>query len=187
MINWKNQRIILFSPRLSLEPLHCVDAERVLSWINDEGIVRNFQFFTGELTLDDELQYIAKMSSSPTDILLGLFVGGVELIGTCGLHEIDLNNDTARLGVIIGKQNHWNQGYAKEAILALLHFAFEVMNLHKVYLNVFVTNERGVHLYGEVGFQTEGTLRKEYKIRGEYVDMYRMAILKEQFISQRGL
>ena len=38
-----------------------------------------------------------------------------------------------------------------------------------------------------VGFRREGTLRQEYKIRGEYVDMYRMAIMSEQFFSQRGL
>ena len=187
MIDWKGKPVTLRSQRLLLDTLNTSDAEAVLDWTNTPEIVRNFQFFTSKLSVEDESSYIAKMNSSSSDILLGLFLGGPELIGTCGLHEIDFKNDTARLGVIVGKREYWNHGYAKEAIRALLHFAFEVMNLHKVYLNVFVTNERGVHLYSEVGFQTEGTLRKEYKIRGEYVDMFRMAILKEQFISQRGL
>lgn len=186
MRNWKEKPVIITSARLVLGPLGVTDAEEVLGWINNEEIVKNFQFFTGKISLEQELCYIEKMESSSTDLLLSVIISEEgELIGTCGLHEIDFNNDTARLGVIIGKKEHWNKGYAGEAIRALVNWAFSAMNLHKIYLNVFVTNIKGFHLYTETGFQEEGMLREEYKIRGEYVDMLRMAILEEEWKAQK--
>ena len=187
MIRWRGEPVVIVTQRLLLDTLDTSEAEEILKWANNPEVVRDFQFFTEGLSIEDESDYIRKMSDSPTYLLRGLFVDGEELIGTCGLHEIDLNNGTARLGIIIGKKEHWNKGYAHEAIRVLLNFAFGTMGLHKVYLNVFVTNKKGIHLYMSAGFRREGTLRQEYKIRGEYVDMYRMAIMSEQFFSQRGL
>ena len=181
MERWKSKNIIIASKRLLLVPLEKTDAEEVLRWTNNQEIVKNFQFFTGKVKVEEELRYIRKMKKSPGDLLLGIFIEGEELIGTCGLHEIDFNNHTARLGVIIGKKEHWNQGYAGEATRALISWAFSVMHLNKIYLNVLTTNEKGIHLYTEIGFQVEGTLRKEYRIRGEYADMLRMAVLREEW------
>ncbi len=182
MRDWKRSLVVIVSKRLLLMPLALNDAEEVLDWINNKEIVRNFQFFTGAVKVDDELRYIQKMSNSPSDLLLGVIVGEEELIGTCGLHEIDFHNYTARLGVIIGKREHWNKGYAEEAIRALIVWAFSVMHLNKIYLNVLTTNEKGIHLYTKVGFQVEAPrLRQEYRIRGAYVDMVRMAILREEW------
>lgn len=180
---WKERPIAIVSDRLLLLPLESSDAEVVLEWVNNEEIVRNFQFFTGAISIEEEVRYIEDMEDSSTDLLLGIIEAG-ELIGTCGLHEIDFKNDTARLGVIIGKKEHWNKGYAREAICVLLDFAFSAAGLHKIYLNVFVTNQKSIRLYAEIGFQTEATLKGEYKIRGEYVDMFRMSVLKNEW--QKG-
>ena len=108
MEHWKGKHITIVSERLLLIPLEKTDAEEVLSWINDKEIFRNFQFFTGKVSLDREMDYIEKMRNSPADLLLGIVVDGEELIGTCGLHEIDFNNDTARLRIINGKKDYWD-------------------------------------------------------------------------------
>lgn len=180
MRSWKKKPVVISSARLLLRPIEWYDAKEVLNWINNPEIVRNFQFFTGHFSIEQELRYIIKMEDSPSDLLLRIELKKEgEFIGTCGLHEVDIKNNTARLGVIVGKKEHWSHGYAREAICALLGWAFSVMGLNKVYLNVFVTNKKSIHLYAKIGFHTEGTLRKEYKIRGQYVDMFRMAILKE--------
>lgn len=181
MEHWKGNNIVIVSERLLLTLLIRGDAEDVLDWINNGEVVKNFQFFTRGFSFYDEVRYIEKMMNSPSDLLLGIITEEGELIGTCGLHEIDFNNSTARLGVIIGKKEYWGQGYAREATRVLLNWAFSEMGLHKIYLNVFTTNTKAFNLYSGVGFLEEGTLRSEYKIRGGYVDMLRMAILKEEW------
>ena len=94
MIDWRGEPILLCGPGLLLDTLDDSDAKEVLGWVNNPEIVSNFQFFTGRVGIEEERLYIDKMNDSPTDLLLGLFVSGVGLIGTCGLHEIDSNNDT---------------------------------------------------------------------------------------------
>jgi hypothetical protein len=42
--------------------------------------------------------------------------------------------------------------------------------LEKISLSVFSTNERAIRLYEKFGFKLEGTINRQYKIEGKYVD-----------------
>lgn len=42
--------------------------------------------------------------------------------------------------------------------------------LEKISLSVFSTNKRAIRLYQKFGFELEGTIKRQYKIEGEYVD-----------------
>lgn len=169
--------------RIRLRPIRDNDAVDIVKWANNPDVIHNFQFFSrnGPL-LDEELAYIRRMNESPNDMLFRVETISGEFLGTCGLHDIDWYNDTARLGIILFNTIFWGRGYAKEAIQLLLEWAFgDKVKIHKVYLSVFTTNDRGIGLYTRLGFKKEGRLRSEYKIRGAYVDLIRMAILKEEW------
>jgi len=59
-----------------------------------------------------------------------------------------------------------------------LHLADNWLALHRVELQVYTDNKRGLRLYERCGFQIEGTL-KDYAIRdGHYADVYAMARLR---------
>ena len=47
--------------------------------------------------------------------------------------------------------------------------------IEKITLSVFSTNSRALYLYAKFGFEREGVRRKQYRIRGEYVDDILMA------------
>jgi RimJ/RimL family protein N-acetyltransferase len=40
----------------------------------------------------------------------------------------------------------------------------------EIHLGVFSTNMRALHVYQAIGFEVEGVLKRQYLIRGEYVD-----------------
>ena len=65
---------------------------------------------------------------------------------------------------------------------ALLSEALEIadnwMDLHRVELEVYTDNKRGVRLYERCGFEVEGTLKKYAYRDGLYVDVYAMARLR---------
>ncbi len=48
-------------------------------------------------------------------------------------------------------------------------------SVEKAVLEVFSTNERAIALYQKFGFEVEGVRRREFKIRGQYVDDVLMA------------
>jgi RimJ/RimL family protein N-acetyltransferase len=62
-----------------------------------------------------------------------------------------------------------------------LDFAFNHMNLHRVYLQVYDFNVRGIRSYEKCGFKKEGALRDARFSRGKYHDTIIMGILKEEY------
>lgn len=174
----------LETPRLLLRPLTEDDAPHVLTWARDPHVVANFSFFETEPTEERIRAYARAKRESPADLLLAIFEkDGSRYAGNCGLHEWDSVNLNARLGIILGEPA-WGRGIAQEALSALLSAAFGTLGLHKIYLNVFTTNEKGRALYGKLGFREEGVLREEYRLRGTFRDMVRMGLLAGEWKSR---
>jgi RimJ/RimL family protein N-acetyltransferase len=173
--------IELKNDKVRLRTLTPEDANLVLEWANDKEVVKNFSFFQQPATYERIFSYITEKYQSNDDLLFAIFTNSDEYVGNVGLHEIDRVNDTARLGIIIGKREFWNRGYAQETIKLLLKYAFTQAGIHKIYLNAFSTNVKGLNLYTKLGFQREGLLRSEYKLRDRYQDLVRMAMLAEDY------
>lgn len=102
-------------------------------------------------------------------------------IGNIGLHDINWLHRHTELGVVIGEKQYWGQGYGSDAVRALLRFAFQEMNLHRIHLRVFEDNARGIRAYEKCGFKREGCMREAVFRKGRYYDELRMSILCHEF------
>ena len=102
-------------------------------------------------------------------------------VGALDLHEIDLVNGSAGVGIVIGDPADTNQGYGSDALRALIAFGFGELRLERIWLDVYAFNERARHVYERVGFVHEGTFRKGLYRDGRYHDVHRMAILREEW------
>jgi len=87
---------------------------------------------------------------------------------------------------MIGDKRFWSNGYGTDAVLTILGFAFEQMNLHRVSLGVIEYNERGYTCYKKCGFVEEGRSRDATHRDGRYWDIIRMGILRSEFEALRG-
>ncbi len=97
------------------------------------------------------LKRLLKADSRRSDrATYGIFDERDEYIGTIELY--DIRYDVATLGIIIGEKTHWSKGYGPEAIEALLHHAFNRLNLERVKLNTFSDNERAQAAFKKIGF-----------------------------------
>jgi len=108
-------------------------------------------------------------------------IDGKESIALVELVEIDYIHRRAEFQVIIAP-DHQGKGYARTLIKLALDYAFDILNLHKVYLLVDVENIIAVHLYEQSGFIQEGYLVKEFFINGQYRDVVRMYKLQTAHI-----
>ncbi len=77
--------------------------------------------------------------------------------------------------------NFWGKGYATEALLKLLHFAFDDLRLHRIEAGCAVENIASIRVLERAGLKREGLKRKILPIRGEWKDNYFYAILEEDF------
>ena len=78
-------------------------------------------------------------------------------------------------------------GYGTDAIHLLLNFAFKDLNLNRVYLHVFETNERALRFYEKCGFIKEGVLRQAAYIDGHYLNVLVMAILETDWLQVKSM
>jgi RimJ/RimL family protein N-acetyltransferase len=101
-------------------------------------------------------------------------------IGNASLHEIDWVSRTALFGMFIGEPSAWNRGFGRDAVTALVRFAFDEMNLRKLRINVFEYNERARHLLESIGFVQEGRLAGEFYRGGAYHDIVILSIFADR-------
>ena len=88
------------------------------------------------------------MYKTDHDVVLGIAIRATDaLIGATGLHQIDYKNRHAQLGIMIGNTHEWRKGYGTEATALTVAFAFDTLNLNRVWLHVYETNAHGIRAY----------------------------------------
>jgi ribosomal-protein-alanine N-acetyltransferase len=80
---------------------------------------------------------------------------------------------------------HAGRGYMTEGLELTLEFAFRVLRLHRVEINVQPTNERSIALVRGAGLTREGFSRRYVKIAGRWRDHERWALLAEDWRARR--
>src|SRR5579885_3699421 len=79
------------------------------------------------------------------------------VIGTCDLREVDDHRKRAEVGFMLIRR-HWRQGYAREAMGAVIPYAFEVLGLARLSARIHAGNAGSARLLTGLGFRREGRL-----------------------------
>ena len=77
--------------------------------------------------------------------------------------------------------NFWNKGYATEALMGLLHFAFNNLGMHRIEAGCAVENFASIKVLEKVGMTREGRKRKVLPLKMGWSDNFEYAILEEDF------
>jgi RimJ/RimL family protein N-acetyltransferase len=168
--------------KVRIRAIEKTDIDEIMNWINDPEVMQNL-FMRYPVSRFQEEKWIERTQddSNPRNKVFAIETKDCVYLGGIGLHAINWENSNAEVGIVIGKKEHWNKGYGTDAMMAILDFAFNQMNLHRVYLRVYEYNARGIRSYEKCGFKQEGTLRDDRYTDGEYHHTMMMGILKEEF------
>lgn len=129
-----------------------------------------------------EREWIDQLNKSDTDIVFGVVArAGHRLIGVTGLHRIEPVARKAEFGINIGDRECQSKGFGTEATRLVLRYGFEELNLNRIALSVFSNNFRAIRCYQKVGFFHEGCHRQAVYRGGEYHDVYRFAMLRDEW------
>ena len=99
------------------------------------------------------------------------------LIGTTTLFNMDFNHRRAEMGYGLDRA-HWGNGFMQEALRALLGYAFEVLDLHRIEADVDPRNAASIRTLERLGFQREGFLRERWQVNGEIQDAFFYGLLR---------
>lgn len=102
-------------------------------------------------------------------------------VGLIGLLNYDRINQKVEFYISMGNAEYKKKGIATIATLLVLQYAFFILNVNKVYLNVDEENIYARKLYEKVGFNCEGIFIQDMFFKGKFINRMRYGILKENF------
>lgn len=108
-----------------------------------------------------------------------------KIIGTTTLFRLDEQSRRAEIGYILNRR-FWGNGYVNEALTALLDFAFEKMNLHRIEADIDPRNTASVKTVERLGFEREGLLRERWIVGGEIQDSLFYGLLENDWKNKEG-
>jgi RimJ/RimL family protein N-acetyltransferase len=164
-----------------LRPLRSDDRARSVRWRNDPDIRDNilgYRFPVTEAMEADWVDAVLKDQSRTRVVLAIEDESDGALVGFVYLNNIDWFARNAEFGILIGERSRHGKGLAREALSLIADYAFESLNLHKLYLRVVAFNKRALRLYRAFGFVDEGVQRQQAYLRGRYYDVVLMGLIR---------
>ena len=172
--------VFINGKRLYLRPPCKSDLPYFVRWFNDPE-VRIFLNQIYPMTESGEEKWLEGLVERKNDIVLVIVLKGKtpmqdRPIGNIGIHGIERENGVATTGAAIGEKDCWEKGYGTEAKMILLDYAFNTLNLRKVYSRVLAINPRSRAYSEKCGYVLEAALPKAHFRQGKYVDECILAV-----------
>lgn len=102
------------------------------------------------------------------------------VIGTCLLFRFEPESARAEIGYALARP-HWGSGYMREALSALITFAFTRLSLRRLEAEVDPRNLASDRLLLNIGFVREGLLRERWVMKGEVKDASVYGLLRHEW------
>ena len=173
----------LVGERILLRRLQDEDvSDEYIRWLNDPEVTRFMETGRDVSTRKTVLEYLDRFKQRTGDCIFAIIDRETGLhIGNVTLNNVSTVNKTADTGLMIGRKDFWGKGYAFEAWMLIIDYAFSELGLRKIIAGAIADNRASVETLKKLGFKVEGTFRQEYLVDGKYCDGIRFGLLKSEF------
>ena len=156
--------------------------DEYLSWLNDPEVTRYLETGNSTATLASLRDYLKRFEGSSADLIFAIVDRGTDThIGNVTLNHISPVHLTTATGLLIGRKEFWGKGIAFEAWSLVIEYAFQSLGMRKVVAGVVAEHAPSVKTLKKLGFQVEGTFRKEVLVDGEFRDKLSLGMFREEF------
>jgi len=174
------QMLTITTARLVLRPFDITDAQRISELCNNYNIYKSTLTLPYPYPIESALAWIPTHEDNFKNDRLYEFAltdkTTGELYGAMSLS----NNKTHKNGEVaywVGEE-YWGNGYATEALKALITFAFTEKGYHKVWGRFFDSNPSSGRVMQKAGMVKEGLLSEHIIKEGKFLDLILYGIVK---------
>ena len=174
-MNIHGKLVTLRAPELS-------DASELHRWSNDPEIwnmLGGWHFPYSSISTEDWIK--SKRNGSLTDHVFCIDIPSDGIIGTVNIINIDWKNKNAFYGILIGKSNLRGKGYAFDALMAIMRYAFMDLGLNRLDTDIISYNVRSLQFHLKGGWKQEGVRRNWFYRNGQYYDKVIIGIAREDY------
>lgn len=172
----------IVTERLLLRRFMVSDITQVyLEALNDPSIIGMTEARHKNWNKENASVFIESVNNS-SSILFGVFlkdsgkpIGNVRLFD---IHSIHLRGE---LSLLFYDKSEWGNGFATEAVEAVVKYAFDLLKLHRITADYYANNIASSKVFKKAGFQIEGTFADHFNIgTNKYIDSIRVAKINSQ-------
>lgn len=140
--------------RVTLRHLVRGDVDQMATWPRFQEV--DLQWANLDLTFTSERDvYFERGRSNTVRRRFAVLDEDRVMIGTVGLRNLDFQTGEGTLGIIL-RADAVSQGYGTDAVETVLRYAFDILDLRRVLLDVADSNRRARHVYEKLGFTLIG-------------------------------
>ncbi|MEY2196690.1 GNAT family N-acetyltransferase [Neobacillus sp. BF23-41] len=180
----KSEHIYVRSNRLILRQFSQQDVDSFYLYRSSPEVAKfqsweKYQYHDAELFVRKQSKWVPDRPGTWFQFAIAL-VETNHLIGDCALHTLLDEPRIVEIGFTLAEE-HQGNGYASEAVRALLCYVFNGLRKHKAIAFTDVRNEKSIRLLERVGMRREGHLLENYMSKGQWVDEYQYSLLQSEW------
>lgn len=169
------------SKLLSLRPIELDDDIVLQQLINNPYVSENVVGWTFPVSLFSQKNWIQLNTNNLSYRLVVVDNETNKAIGITGLWDIDWHNQSA-LSAIKLLPSYKGKGVGTETVMLTMAWAFYNVGLRRLHSTILDFNGPSLGLYiKKCGWRVEGRQREAIFRKGEWHDLYSVAILKREF------
>ena len=150
-------------------------------WMNDKDY-RKYSRQEVPIMMASQHQWYSSIQGSNQSINFSVWYKPEnKLIAFAGIFNINWIDRNAEIGYGIGDKNYWGKGLGSEMVSLIVKYAFEELNLHRIYATIIDGNVSSRRCLEKTGFTLEGTRKDDTFLDGKYVDKFYYALLAPEY------
>ena len=136
--------------------------ERYLYWLRDTAAKEYIEYAKEKRQIEELITYVQEKNDSETAIFMGIFTLQNNIhIGNIKYEPIDLDNNIAEMGILVGDNNWRGKGVAPEVIKGTGNWLSKNLGIETITLGVSKENTNALRAYEKIGFKVAEIITTE--------------------------
>ncbi len=175
----KGKRVSLHA----LEPHQLSEDSPYFSWLDDLSTDMHTERSRFPNNYERMMNYYNRACQNNELVLLGIFENkSGQHIGNVSLKDLNWFSRRGWLGYMIGDQEMRGRGYATDAVIMMMYYAFKKLNLNRIHTTITTTNLPSLKVAERVGFIQEGVFREHMILGDEPRDVIAFGVLGREWL-----
>lgn len=166
--------------KVFLRAIEKEDLEFLREMINDPEMEKNVGGWSFPISRYEQEKWYESQIFNKNNIRYIIEVEGKK-IGLVTITDIDWKNRKACNGIKIYENKERGKGYGTDTINTIMKYAFEELQLNKLYSVILEYNTASLKLYQKCGWTIDGILREEKFKGNQYINEMAISILKKDY------
>ena len=170
----------IYGKKVILRALEVADMPYLREMINDPEMERMVIGWSFPVSEKQQLEWYNRVIGDNRNFRFAITYGD-KFVGVSTLTQIDWKNRSADHGIKLCNRTPKRIGIGFDSVYATMRYAFEELQLNRLYTTILDYNIASQKLYAKCGWQVEGNYRQSVFKNNAYHDEMPVAILRDEY------